>query len=129
MKTKITITAIALLLISLATQITACNKKENQAPLIVIDEPANDAMIMLPDSAHIEGSVSDDNELHELSVVVKNHGGSVVFEQYPTVHALKTFNFHYHFVTSDTGMYHLHVTAEDHDGGVSTKEVMFHVMQ
>lgn len=84
---------------------------------------------MLPDSTHIEGRASDDEELHEMSVIVKDHMGVTVFADYPTVHALPSYSFHYHFATSDTGMYHLHITAADHDGGLTSKEVMFHVMQ
>lgn len=110
-------------------QFSSCKKEENKAPVIVVDEPTEGAMTMLPDSTHIEGTVTDDDALHELGVVIKNHMGDTVFAEYPSVHALKTYNFHYHFATSDTGMYHLHVTAEDHEGGEATKEVMFHVMQ
>ena len=114
----------------LTVSISSCSKKnENAAPVVVIDEPTEGAMTMLPDSTHIEGTATDDEELHELSVIVKNHMGVTVFEQYPTVHALPSYSFHYHFATSDTGMYHLHITAADHDGGLTSKEVMFHVMQ
>jgi hypothetical protein len=123
------LTIISVVAVVFLVQLTSCREKENQNPVIVVDEPTDGAMTILPDSTHIEGTVTDEDALHELSLVIKNHMGDTVFAQYPTVHALKTYNFHYHFATSDTGMYHLHVTAEDHDGGEAEKEVIFHVMQ
>lgn len=130
MKKIETILLSALFITVLALSISSCSKKnENASPVIVIDSPTEGAMTMLPDSTHIEGRASDDEELHEMSVIVKDHMGVTVFADYPTVHALPSYSFHYHFATSDTGMYHLHITAADHDGGLTSKEVMFHVMQ
>lgn len=129
MNKQILLTAFIICATIAGFHLSACKEKENLPPVIVVDEPTEGAMTMLPDSTHIEGTVTDDDELHEMSVVVKNHMGDTVLAQYPTVHALKTYIFHYHFTTSDTGMYHLYVTAEDHDGGETIKEVMFHVMQ
>lgn len=117
--------SLLILLVALAITTNACNKKENKAPVISILEPAEGATFTLPDSAHIEGTASDDEDLHEMSVIIKSHMGDTVFAEYPYVHAKKSYEFHYHFATADTGMYHLHVKAADHDGNMDEKEVMF----
>lgn len=128
-KLSLSIALLSVLAVLLFT-ISSCTKKsENNAPVVVIDEPTDGAITTLPDSTHVEGTATDDEELHELSVIIKNHMGDTVLAQYPMVHALPTYSFHYHFATSDTGMYHLQVTASDHDGGLTSKEVMFFVKQ
>lgn len=118
---------LAITLFILAYTLPSCKKNENQAPVVVIDEPADGETIALTDSVHIEGTASDDDALHEMSILITSHMGDTVFAQYPTVHALKTYTFHYHFHPADTGMFHLHVAAADHEDAVTTKEVMFTV--
>lgn len=118
---------LAIALIALVYTLPSCKKTENKAPVIVLDEPADGETIAITDSLHIEGTASDDDELHEMSILITSHMGDTVFAQYPTVHAMKTYTFHYHFHPADTGMFHLHVAAEDHEDGLTTKEVMFNV--
>lgn len=110
-----------------AVSLTACKKDKSTAPLIVISEPDNGASIALSDSLHIEGTLSDDESLHEASVIIKSMAGDTVFSAYPYVHDLKTYNFHYHFHPMNAGMYHLHVNVEDHDENLTTAERSFTV--
>lgn len=118
---------LAIALLAVVYSLPSCKKTENKAPVIVLDEPADGESIVLTDSLHIEGTASDDDELHEMSVLVTSHMGDTVFASYPTVHALKTYTFHYHFHPADTGMFHLQIAAADHEDAVTTKEVMFTV--
>lgn len=122
MNTKIKIAYLAFTFIAiLAFTISSCgSKKENAAPVITIEEPEDGVTIPLTDSAHIEGVVTDDESLHELSIVVVKSTGDTVLEAYPNVHDLKTYSFHYHFHPSTVGNYTLHVTAEDHDSKSAT---------
>ncbi len=122
MKSNIKTVLFGLAIVSaLAITISSCNsKKENGAPVITIEEPEDGLTIPLTDSAHIEGVVTDDESLHELSIVVVKSTGDTVLEAYPNVHDLKTYSFHYHFHPSTVGNYTLHVTAEDHDSKSAT---------
>ncbi|HLP50411.1 MAG TPA: DUF4625 domain-containing protein [Chitinophagales bacterium] len=129
MKTTIkTLTTAFILIAALAFTISGCSKKENMAPVIDIEEPTNNRMISLGDSIHIEGVVTDDESLHEMSVIVTNTANVKVLEEYPTVHELSTYSFHYHFHPMATGTYTLTVTAEDHDGKAGTATRTFMVM-
>ncbi|MFN8287930.1 MAG: DUF4625 domain-containing protein [Chitinophagales bacterium] len=109
--------------------IQACKDKENQAPVITLAEPADGEMVMLGDSVHIEFTATDDEELHEASVIIKSHMGDTVYAEYPMVHGLKTYDYHEHYHPVDTGMFHINIAVSDHDDKTTTKEVMFHVMQ
>lgn len=120
---KKTVTVAATLL-SLVFIIASCGKKsENQAPVITIAEPANGDSVALTDSMHIEGNMTDDESLHEAAILVIGSTGDTAFQQYPTVHALKTYTFHYHFHPTSVGSYQLKVVATDHDMKSAEKTV------
>ena len=105
---------------TIAFTISSCGKKENQAPVITINEPADNETVTIPDSMHLEGLVTDDNSLHELSVLIIKSTGDTALQEYPYVHDLKSYIFHYHFHPSSVGTYTLKVTAEDHDAKSTT---------
>ncbi len=108
--------------------VSSCSKKsENGAPVITLDEPADGESIAVTDSLHIEGNFTDDEGLHEASILVVKSTGDTAFQQYPYVHDLKTYSFHYHFRPSATGSYTLKVVVEDHDEMRSEKNVSFTV--
>ena len=125
---KIQIVFLGLTVLSaLAITISSCGAKENQAPVIDIEEPADNATVTLPDSLHIEFTATDDESLHEMSVLIIQSTGDTVFRQYPMVHDLKTYTFHAHFPPASTGSYTLQVTAEDHDSESSSASRSFTV--
>lgn len=108
--------------------VSSCSKKsENASPVITLVEPADGESIAVTDSLHIEGNFSDDEGLHEASILVVKSTGDTAFQQYPYVHDLKTYSFHYHFKPSSAGSYTLKVVAEDHDEMRSEKNVSFTV--
>lgn len=100
---------------ALAFTISSCDPKQNTAPVIDIEEPLASDTILLGDSVHVEGTVTDDESLHELMVTVTNATGGTVFQSVPTVHDLKTYSFHYHVTPLSTGTHTLTVIAEDHE--------------
>ncbi len=126
---KIQIVFLGLTVVStLAITISSCGAKENQAPVIDIEEPAdNTAVVTMPDSLHIEFTATDDESLHEMSVLIIKSTGDTAFQQYPMVHDLKTYTFHSHFPPTSAGSYTLQVTAEDHDSESSSATRTFTV--
>jgi hypothetical protein len=130
MKSKVQNAFFALILISaIAVSVSSCSsKKQNRAPVITVEEPDDNAMIALTDSIHIEGTVTDDEGLHEMSVLILKSTGDTAAREYPYVHDLKTYPFHYHFHPSATGTYTLQITAEDHDEKSSIVSRSFMVM-
>lgn len=104
-------------------------KKENQAPVLTLDEPADGESIAITDSLHIEGEATDDKELHEMSILILSHMGDTVYSEYPAVHGLGSYTFHRHYHPTDTGMFHLHIMVSDHDDATAEKQLMFTVTQ
>ena len=128
MKKQFLISSALVAVVLLAINFSSCKKKaENQAPVVTLNEPDDNSSIAMGDSLHIEGTASDDEELHEMSVLVVSHMGDTVLSDYPYVHGKKTYDFHYHFHPADTGMFHLHITAEDHEEAATHVERMFSV--
>ncbi|MCW5908443.1 MAG: hypothetical protein KIS94_11330 [Chitinophagales bacterium] len=83
----------------------------------------------MSDTVNVSITATDDESLHEMSVIIKSHAGDTVFTAYPYVHDLKTYMFNDYYHTNNAGMYHLHVSAVDHDNKRSNKEVLFYLVQ
>jgi hypothetical protein len=106
----------------LASLMYSCSKK-NGAPIIVIAKPVSNDTIITPDTLTVQGVVTDDKSLHQMSIIILTSIGDTVFQEQPYVHNLKTYSFKYDILITDTisGTYSLHVAAEDHDLAVSEK--------
>lgn len=128
MKSKTQTVVFALIVFaSLVFAVSSCNKKENLPPVISLDEPTAGDTVTIPDEIHMEGDFSDDEALHEASIVLLTWAGDTAYQVYPIVHDLKTSHFHYHFDPTLTGNYTLKVTAIDHDDAQTEKIVNFTV--
>lgn len=115
MRSKIQTIVIAVILFpAMVFIVSSCSKKENQAPVVSITEPSDNQMFSIPDSVIITGTVTDDESLHEMSLVIVKATGDTIAKVFPYVHELKTYNFNYEFRPSDAGTYSIQVTAEDH---------------
>ncbi len=112
---------------TITISVSSCKKDEaeNQAPFITVDEPADNSTITVGTEIHIEGTMSDDEVLHEASILVYLAGvDTPVFANYPMVHDLKTYDFHTHYdAPAVAGTYKVHVKAIDHDG-TNTEKVL-----
>jgi len=123
MKTiKLVITFLAISLMALS----AC-KKENQAPVVTIEEPAVNDTTANGNELHFEGMATDDNGLHEgrLQILTTSNNTALVDTILPGVHDSKSFMFHVHYlfnVTTSTKAI-ARATFSDHDGKSTTKEV------
>lgn len=98
--------------------INSC-KKNSDSPVVTITSPTANAGIVLGDSLHIEGKLTDDKSLHEAAVYIMSPGGDTVMKDYPYVHEKKTHSFHYHYKPDSLGIYLLQVVAEDHDANTT----------
>ena len=111
---------------------TSCNKEEVDAekPVITYSEPVmNDTIVLASGGAvHIEFSLSDNDELHEVDVNVTN-GGTNIFTQSAHIDA-STYTFHEHFepagITSLTPLT-LQIDFSDHSANADSKTVTFYV--
>ena len=110
------------LIATVACTISSCAKK-NAAPVIDIEEPLNNDSTSVGDSLHIEGKITDDESLHEAGIVIIKSTGDTAFQDYPYMHDLKTYNFHYHFHPTSAGTYTVKVIATDHEELGSEKSV------
>ena len=128
MRSKIQNAVAAFLFISAISGLVSSCKKENQAPVVVVNSPTGAIMFSVGDTIGIQGRVSDDAGLHEAGIVLVKSTGDTIFTDYPYVHDLKTYSFQYYFLPTVSGSYTLHVTAEDHMQAVTEKTVPFMVM-
>lgn len=107
----------------------SCGKKHGQsAPVITVNSPQLNDSIVVSDTVNISITATDDESLHEMSVIIKTPAGDTVFAEYPYVHALKTFAFTGYFHANSIGIYHLHVSAIDHDNERTNKEISFYIV-
>ncbi len=114
-KTTTTLLAAALVT-GFAFTVQSCSKEEaNQAPTIALVEPEMNATVTLGNEIHVEGTATDDNELHEMAIWI-TYMGDTVKTLYPTVHALKTYDFHTHYEPVAAGSYTVNVVVADHEG-------------
>lgn len=120
-------TAIVIATLTTAIFAQSCNKEEhgNQAPVITLEEPEENTVVQAGSALHIEGSATDDDQLHEGRFQLITDGGASLWDTALTVHGLSEYNFHthYHTTVSDTTNATLKVTFSDHDELVTTKEV------
>ena len=113
-KTTNTLLALAVL-IEMATTFNSCKKDEvNQAPTLTLEEPENNSTVTLGNEIHVEGTAADDNELHEMAIWI-TYMGDTVDTEYPTVHSLKTYDFHKHYEPVAAGTYTVNVVVADHE--------------
>lgn len=118
----------ALIIIAAITiSVSSCkkDKDENQAPVITVESPVDNSSITVGTEIHVEGTMSDDDVLHEASILIYRTGvDTPLIANYPMVHDLKTYNFHTHYdAPSVAGIYKVHVKATDHDGAITEKIV------
>jgi hypothetical protein len=114
---KQTLLLTGILSFALIVFISSCNKKDEGtgAPVISLQSPADNSMMTTGDTLTITGTITDDEALHEVSVLIIKSTGDTAFQEYPYVHALKTYNLSYRYKPTTAGDYTVKVTAEDHD--------------
>ena len=112
----------AIVAVATITLISSCGHK-NAAPVVTLDEPADAGVFTVGDTVHVEGDLTDDESLHEASILFFRAGVDTPLAEYPYVHDLKSYHFHHHVPVMNAGSYQVQVVAEDHDGESATKTV------
>ncbi len=120
MKKMQTILMAVVVLLALTVTTSSCSKKaENKAPVISLVEPEDNSTVTVGNEIHVEGTMTDDESLHEAAILVIK-GTDTVLATYPTVHELTSYPFHIHADATTAGTYTVKVFAEDHDGAQTT---------
>lgn len=122
---KLVLSFFAALLLLAASSCHKC--PDNVAPVISVTTPTEGGTVQLPDSVRIEGTVSDDVWLNDMSVVIHDANDDTAYISAPDVYGKKEHSFTYSFFTTTAGTFHLHVSATDNEGVVSEKEAVFTV--
>lgn len=111
---------------------SSCNTaEENTAPEITILSPtSNEGDFLSNEPITLNVIVTDDDELHEVSVsVVRNHDAAQVYSSNEHTHATEyLFLEDTSFNTSEASNFTLTVNASDHDGEEESKSEVFRVI-
>lgn len=131
MNTKHFLTLSLAVVAALLITATGCKKNEAEKPQLEIASPTENAVFTSGSTINITGTVSDEDELHEMSIKVMRHSDdSLIQEWYPTVHSMESYTFNETLVinvTTDTE-FHVEVEVEDHDDDEEEEERHFRVV-
>lgn len=128
LKTSVILALLALL----AFNFNACKKDDDtEKPTLAIIEPlAGDTLYLLQDpEIHVEFTASDNEELHEVSVELKDKEGNSFLSLTEDVDQ-KTFSFHDHVMPDIVAgiEFTLRIEANDHSGNSNEQEIEFYVV-
>lgn len=105
-------------------------RKDKEAPTLSLLSPFEAAQVTAGTALSIKGTVADNENLHELSIVVnKSPSGAQSFASSPTVHEMKSYDFDLKWTTTpgDTGVYLLTITVIDHNDNINVRKINFTV--
>ena len=109
--------------------VASCKKNPGpENPVITLTSPADTLVINVGDTISINGTVTDNESLHEVFISFKNNGSdSVLINDNPYTHGSKSYTFRYTWYPSYTSTYTLNVIAQDHDLNTTEKDFSFTV--
>ena len=127
-KTTVTLTLLSLL----AFNFNACKKDDDtEKPTLAIFEPlAGDTLYLSQDpEIHVEFTASDNEELHEVRVELKDAEGNSFLGKTEDIDQ-KTFSFHEHVMPDIAAgiEFTLRIEANDHSGNSNEQEIKFYVV-
>ena len=103
----------------------AC-RKSKKGPTVTITSPAADEQFANDLVIKMKGNVSDENQLHALSIkITDDKTGAVLFTKSPSVYDLTNYTFNESWTVKVTDWVDatVSVTAENHDGQTTTQTV------
>ena len=102
---------------------------DTEAPVLKIHSPAA-GMFNSGDNVHIHVEITENDELHEYSIVITNDDDGTEYYRNEGHDHSTTLEVHDDFTTTVTGHTDmtLTATATDHEGNVGTETVHFHFM-
>ena len=103
----------------------ACSKNagDTEKPVINLTSPTANQQFTAGQTINITGSVSDNDAIHELHVIVTNKVTSTELLHYHDHIDAKTFNFNQSLVAAAGITYKIHVEANDHVGNTAIVEI------
>lgn len=114
-----------LLASTLVITFSSCNKQDDEKPVITLSTPADEQDYEPGDTIFIEGTVTDNEALHEMVIqVIKEEGGDTVLYYTPTVHDTKSYTIDTMLIPSDTVHVHFHLKVEAWDHDDNSAEVL-----
>lgn len=108
----------------------SCTKKDTIRPIISIVHPIASDVFSSKSNINLEINMSDNEDMHECTVSVKDSIGNVVFSDAPIVHELPSLNYKQSFKLDSLTYektYTLLVTVSDHHDNIGTNSVSFKV--
>ena len=113
----------------LAAIVASCKKNPGPAnPVITLTSPADTLVINVGDTISINGTVTDNESLHEVFISFKdNSSDSVLINDNPYTHGSKSYTFRYTWYATDASNYTLNIIAQDHDLNTTEKGFSFTV--
>ncbi len=105
---------------------SACHKKSSTGPTVTITSPAADEQFANDLVIKMKGDVSDKDQLHALTIkITDDKTGAVLFTKSPKVYDLTTYTFNESWTAKVTDWVDatVSVTAENHDGTMTTQTV------
>lgn len=113
----------------LVISFSSCKQTDDEKPVISLSTPTDEQDFAIGDTIFIHGEVTDNDALHELTVVLsKQETGDVVINYTPTVHDMTSFHIDTFYVPAD--LVHIHyilkIEAEDHDNNSTELEYTLH---
>ena len=114
----------------LAIGAIACKKEDDsENPVITIFTPTTNQEFESADSVTISFK-AEDSDLHEVGFTITNTSDNAVLFDFPAEHTHDNplvFNKNYKIVVASHTDAKLTITAEDHNGNMSSKSVNFHI--
>ena len=119
MKTKKFLIAFALI------GFIACSKNggDNEKPVINLTTPTANQQFTAGQTINITGTVSDNDEIHEVHVIVTNKTTSTEILHFHDHIDAKTYNINQSLVAAAGITYKIHVEADDHTGNTAVVEI------
>lgn len=99
------------------------NNRDNQPPVINLSSPSNHQTFAVGDKVPITATISDDDELHEVHLYVKNKATGIDIlhvEEHPDT---KTFNLSKTFAGQSGVTYKIQIEANDHSSNQAEVEI------
>lgn len=110
---------------------TTTDATDTEKPVVTITSPKADKMYMNGDTIRIQGTATENDELHEMKITLKNTTkDTLLFSETPVVHALKSYTINTMCIAKATAHSDcvLTITASDHSSNVTTVTVPIMLM-
>lgn len=113
------------------TTTTTTDAVDTEKPVVIITSPKANNKFMNGDTIRIQGTATENDELHEMKITLKNTTkDTLLFSETPVVHALKSYTINTMCIAKAIAHSDcvLTITASDHSSNVTTVTVPIMLM-